>query len=117
MFSMHTVCKELAFNRLLFLASLPRINKLPSCNAERHYTSIDENQYLRFKFPKREDANDRTTVDVRRQKFDTSFNVIPDIVSTDEESRFIDEIEKLLKRLRYQHDHWDDVGKSLITKK
>lgn len=27
----------------------------------------------------------------------------------DEESRLVEEIEKSLKRLRYQHDHWDDV--------
>lgn len=105
MFSIFLACTELAFNRLFLSASRSR-----QCIAERRFTSVDKNQYIRYELPKREEAND-STVDARRQKFDASFTVIPDVVSAEEESRFINEIEKLLKRLRYQHDHWDDVGK------
>jgi len=38
-----------------------------------------------------------------------------DFISEDEEQSLFNEVEPYLKRLKYEHDHWDDVsGFSLI---
>jgi len=36
--------------------------------------------------------------------------VYEDFISEDEESSLVDEVQPYLKRLKYEHDHWDDVS-------
>lgn len=71
-------------------------------------TSVSKNEYIRFSFPKH--FEQKNVIDIK-QKFNSSFTIIPNIVSEDEELQLTDEIEKSLKRLRYQYDHWDNVHK------
>lgn len=33
-----------------------------------------------------------------------------DFLSAEEEKSLLDEVEPYMKRLRYEHDHWDDVS-------
>lgn len=40
--------------------------------------------------------------------------VYVDFVSEEEERSLLDEVEPHLKRLKYEENHWDDVGLSLI---
>jgi len=90
-----------------FQRSLSYFNKLTrySSTTERVFAFVDNGGYIRHRFQKQvEDV-----VNVKQQKFDLSFTVIPDVVSVSEEQELIDEIEKALKRLRYQQDHWDNV--------
>lgn len=68
------------------------------------FSAIDKNEYIRYQFPKIKDS-----IDIKQQKFNSSFTIIPDIVSIDEELQLVSEIEKSLKRLRYQLNHWDNV--------
>jgi len=108
MFTVNLACKELVFNQLFSASRLFHLNNLfsTSSSIEHILKSVDKNEYVRYKFPK--SRND--LVNIKRQQFDSSFTIVPDVVSVDEESQLIDEIEKSLKRLRYQHDHWDDVS-------
>lgn len=109
MFTVNLACKELVFNQLFSASRLFHLNKLfttSSSSIEHILKSVDKSEYVRYKFPK----CINNLVDIRQQQFDSSFTIVPDIVSVDEESRLMDEIEKSLKRLRYQHDHWDDVS-------
>jgi len=39
-----------------------------------------------------------------------SLFVYEDFISEDEERSLFDEVEPYLKRLKYEHDHWDDVS-------
>lgn len=82
-----------------------------SSSAEHDFSSVDKREFVRFKFPKCVELKD--LVVTKQKVFDSSFSIIPGIISVDQESQLIDEIEKSLKRLRYQHDHWDDVNKKL----
>lgn len=91
------------FNKL-FIASL-------SSFGEHNFNSADKNDFFRYTFPKYVKSKD--LVCIKQKVFESSFSIIPDIVSIDQELQLIDEIEKSLKRLRYQHDHWDDVIKKL----
>lgn len=74
---------------------------------ERDFIVVHKSDNIIYQFPKRTSNN--TAVDIKQQIFDSSFSVIPDIISTDQEEQLIVEIEKSLKRLRYQQSHWDDV--------
>ena len=38
-----------------------------------------------------------------------SFTVIPDFVDSNEEGELLKEVEKVLKRIRYEQSHWDDA--------
>ncbi|CAI6359739.1 unnamed protein product [Macrosiphum euphorbiae] len=108
MFTGNLACKEIVLNQLFSASRLFHFNKLfskSSSSIEHILKSIDKSEYVRYKFPK----CINNLVDIKQQQFDSSFTIVPDIVSVDEESRLIDEIEKSLKRLRYQHDHWDDA--------
>jgi len=108
MFTVNLACKEFVFNHLFSASRLFHLNELfstSSSSIEHILKSVDKSEYVRYKFP--ESSNN--LVNIKRQQFDSSFTIVPNIVSLDEESRLIDEIEKSLKRLRYQHDHWDDV--------
>jgi len=109
MFTVNLACRELVFNKLFSTSHLFHLNKLfttSSSSIEHILKSVDKSEYVRYQFPKCINK----LVDIKQQQFDSSFTVVPDIVSVDEESRLMDEIEKSLKRLRYQHDHWDDVS-------
>ncbi|CAB4062492.1 ALKBH7 [Lepeophtheirus salmonis] len=44
-----------------------------------------------------------------KTSFETSFRLIPDFVSQEEESTLLKEVEPYLKRLIYEKDHWDDA--------
>lgn len=66
---------------------------------------VNRNAHVRHQVP----AAKCEIYTVEQQNFDSSFTVITNAVSVDEELRLIAEIEKSLKRLRYQSDHWDDV--------
>lgn len=70
------------------------------------FTSVDNNEYVRYSFPKQVENNYLTDI---KQKFNSSFTIMPNVISDDEELRLTNEIEKSLKRLRYQYDHWDNV--------
>lgn len=108
MFTLNLACKEFVFNQVFSASRLFHLNELfstSSSSIEHILKPVDKSEYVRFKFP--ESSNN--LVNIKRQQFDSSFTIVPDIVSIDEESQLIDEIEKSLKRLRYQHDHWDDV--------
>ena len=39
-----------------------------------------------------------------------SLRVYRDFISQDEEKCLFDEVEPYLRRLKYEHDHWDDVS-------
>jgi len=41
-----------------------------------------------------------------------SFRVYEDFISEDKEQALVDEVQPYLRRLRYEHDHWDDVCSS-----
>lgn len=110
MFPMNFTCKEFILNQRRpsilwnfnksFITSLTLLTK-------RYFNFADKNEFVRYEFPK---CNQNKDLARTKQKiFESSFSIIPDIVSINQELQFIDEIEKLLKRLRYQHDHWDDV--------
>lgn len=107
MFPVNSACKSFIFTSLSSL----RFNKLIglhySSSYERIYTPVNKSKYVRYQFPER--TSDNYAVDIKQQKFDSSFSVIPDIVSTDQEEQLIEEIETSLKRLRYQQSHWDDA--------
>lgn len=108
MFTVNLACKEFVPSQLFSAPRLFHLNKLFSTSSskiEHIFKSFDKNEYVRYKFPK----CINNLVEIKRQQFDSSFIIVPDIVSVEEESRLIDEIEKSLKRLRYQHDHWDDA--------
>uniref|UniRef100_A0A2S2NLJ5 Putative alpha-ketoglutarate-dependent dioxygenase ABH7 n=1 Tax=Schizaphis graminum TaxID=13262 RepID=A0A2S2NLJ5_SCHGA len=110
MFIMNLSCKKFILNQLFSVPRLFHLSKLFSTSfssIEHILNSIDKSEYVRYKFPN--EIKIKNVVDTKRQQFDSSFTIIPDIVSVDEESQLIDEIEKSLKRLRYQHDHWDDA--------
>ncbi|XP_050442153.1 alpha-ketoglutarate-dependent dioxygenase alkB homolog 7, mitochondrial isoform X2 [Adelges cooleyi] len=77
-----------------FTTSVPEAHSLLACNNNK--------QYIDCRFPKEVAAS-------RQNVFDRYFTVVPDAVTENEEVQLIDEIEKSLKRLRYQHDHWDDA--------
>lgn len=112
MFFVNLFCEELILNKR-FSKTLLGLNRLFSASSTEQILSVNKNEYIHYEFPKYSEDND--LVNIKRQKFDSSFAVIPNAVSIDEESRLIDEIEKSLKRLRYQHDHWDDVSKYNYT--
>jgi len=38
-----------------------------------------------------------------------SFSVYNDFISEDEEQSLVSEVQPYLRRLKYEHDHWDDV--------
>lgn len=107
---MNLTCKEFV-NLQRFSAFLLPFSKLFSTSSsttklsEHNIVTIGKSEYVRYKFPEITDS-----VDIKQQNFDSSFTVIPDIISNDEELQLIIEIERSLKRLRYQHDHWDDVN-------
>lgn len=108
---MNLACKKFILNQLFSVPRLFHLSKLFSTSfssIEHIVNSVDKCEYVRYKFPN--EIKIKNVVDTKRQQFNSSFTIIPDIVSVDEESRLIDEIEKSLKRLRYQHDHWDDVS-------
>ena len=44
-----------------------------------------------------------------------SFHVYEDFISEDEERYLVTEVEPYLKRLKYEHDHWDDVSNSFYA--
>jgi len=109
MFTVNLACKEFVLNQPFSASRLFHLNKLVSTSSssiEHILKSVNKNEFVRYKFPK----CINNSVDIKRQQFDSSFTIVPDIVSVEEELRLIDEIEKSLKRLRYQHDHWDDVS-------
>jgi len=99
MFTVNLVCKSFIFTPL----SSSFFNKLIGARYSSTTDRVGKNEYIQYCFPKHVE-------DIEQQKFDSSFTIIPDIVSVDEEQQLIDEIEKSLKRLRYQEDHWDDVN-------
>lgn len=104
---MNLVYKNCIFNQQYL--TLPCIKKLfvMSFSCTQHIvTSVSENKYVRFSFPKHLEKKYLTDI---KQTFNSSFTIIPNIVSEDEELQLVDEIEKSLKRLRYQYDHWDNV--------
>ncbi|XP_025207506.1 alpha-ketoglutarate-dependent dioxygenase alkB homolog 7, mitochondrial [Melanaphis sacchari] len=110
MFIFNLACKKFMLNQLFSVPRLFHLSKLLSTSfssTEYILNSVDKNEYIKYKFPN--EIKIKNLVDIKRQQFDSSFTIIPDIVSVDEESRLINEIEKSLKRLRYQHDHWDDA--------
>ena len=39
-----------------------------------------------------------------------SFSIIPDFISEDEETVLYEEVQRYLKKLRYEFDHWDNVS-------
>lgn len=109
MFSMNLTCKEFVLLQR-FPTLLSPFSKLFSVSSqsttERNVSSVNKSEYIRYKFPEIK----KDLVDVKQQDFDSSFSIIPDVISVDEELQLISEIEKSLKRLHYQHDHWDDVN-------
>lgn len=112
MFSVNLARNEFMFNQrfVKLLFHFERLlSKSPSTSTKRIPTAAaDSSVYVRYQFPKISEIDD--SIGTRRERFDSSFTVVPDIISPDEESRLVGEIEKSLKRLRYQHDHWDDVN-------
>jgi len=44
-----------------------------------------------------------------------SLRVYEDFISEDEEKCLFDEVEPYLRRLKYEHDHWDDVSDLIFT--
>lgn len=111
MIAMNLACKQFILNQLFSVHRMLCLSKsfsTSSSTIEHVINSIDKNEYVRYKFPKSIEIEN--AVDIKRQQFDSSFTIVPDVVSVDEELRLINEIEKSLKRLRYQHDHWDDVS-------
>lgn len=113
MFLLKFTCKKLNLNdrcstllwhfNKLFMASL-------FSSAECDFSSAEKSEFVRYAFPQNVKIKD--LVSSKQTIFDSSFSIIPDIVSVDQELQLINEIEKSLKRLRYQHDHWDDVNKN-----
>lgn len=103
---MNLVRKEFVFNNRFYGHCLFCTKRLFGSSVSSAELNFNKCEYIRYKFL----AENQSLTNIRLQKFDSSFTIIPDIVSIDEESRLIDEIEKSLKRLRYQHDHWDDVN-------
>lgn len=110
MFLMNFTCKEFILNQQRF-SLLKHFNKIfiasLSSFTKHNFNSADKNEFFRYEFSKCIEIND--LLSTKQKTFESSFLVIPDIVSVDQESLLIDEIEKSMKRLRYQHDHWDDV--------
>jgi hypothetical protein len=100
MFSVNLARNEFIFNQR-FIKLVPRFERLATA-------AVDPSAYVRYQFPKISKVDD--SICNRRERFDSSFTVVPDIISRDEESWLVSEIEKSLKRLRYQQDHWDDVN-------
>lgn len=109
MFAINVFSKELIFSHWFYAPKC--INRLFGTSSppstERTSTSVDKNEYIKYIFSNCSES--KSAIEAKRQQIESSFTVIPNIVSVDEESRLVEEIEKSLKRLRYQHDHWDDV--------
>lgn len=96
---------SLAHKKCMFIQSFNhKLFATMSSSTNSMFSAIDKNEYIRYQFPKINDS-----VDIKQQKFNSSFTIIPDIVTIDEELQLISEIEKSLKRLRYQLNHWDNV--------
>lgn len=107
MFFIHLARKKCFLIQQFFTSPTCR-NKffgVSSSSTECIFSAEDKNEYVRYKFPKIDDL-----INVKQQQFNSSFTIIPDVVTVDEESQLISEIEKSLKRLRYQLDHWDNVN-------
>lgn len=110
MFPMNLTCKGFILNQRcpsIFWNFNKLFNTSLSSMTKHYFNSANKNEFVRYEFP-----NCIENKDLAREKqkvFESSFSIIPDIVSINQELQLIDEIEKLLKRLRYQHDHWDDV--------
>lgn len=104
---MNSICKLCIINKRFF-KTLSSLNTSFNASSTEQVAFNIKNEYLRYKFLRHDDTDDDLG-NVKWQKFERSFTVIPDAVTEVEELRLVDEIEKLLKRLRYQHDHWDDV--------
>lgn len=103
---MNLTCKEFALHMRLTAIPLTCFkHTFGGSSTEHNICSVNQCAHVRHQFPKIK--SDIYTVE--QQKFDSSFTIITDAVSVDEESLLVAEIEKLLKRLRYQSDHWDDV--------
>lgn len=113
MFSVSLTVNEYILNQRFskLLSRFARLYSKPPSTSTEHTSAaaVGPSEYVRYQFPKCSAVDD--SISTRRLRFDTSFTVVPDIVSADEESLLIAEIEKSLKRLRYQHDHWDDVNR------
>jgi len=108
---MNLACNKFIHNQLFSVRYLFHFSKLFSTSfssIEHISNSNDKSEYVRYKF--QNEIKIKNLVDIKRQQFDSLFTIIPDIVSVDEESQLIEEIEKSLKRLHYQHDHWDNVS-------
>jgi len=48
---------------------------------------------------------------VAEKDISEGMRVFEDFISHDEEQRLFKEVEPYLRRLRYEHDHWDDVSR------
>lgn len=105
---MNLVCKEFVFSTRFSgpLSCVSCIKRMFGSSVPSVKRVFNKSEYVRYTFQ----PESESSMNTRLQTFDSSFTIIPDIVSVDEESQLIDEIEKSLKRLRYEHDHWDNVN-------
>lgn len=57
-------------------------------------------------------SSDLKTVNVLREHF----KLYEDFISVEEEEQLLMEIDPILKRRRYEKDHWDDVSNLILSK-
>ena len=67
-------------------------------NSERHYSTDESKSYLDVKDPKLKEIISRDMI------------VKTDFLTENEEESLISEVNKYMKRLRYEFDHWDNVS-------
>ncbi|VVC27268.1 Alpha-ketoglutarate-dependent dioxygenase AlkB-like [Cinara cedri] len=107
MFFINLSYKEF-INPRFFALTLSSYNKffgILSSTEHNIFPSVNQSAYVRHTISKI-----KSDIHINEQKqFDSSFTIITDAVSIDEESLLVIEIEKSLKHLRYQNDHWDNA--------
>lgn len=75
----------------------------------RHYASNLSQENCKYgRLPEYLHFHQETSVETR-EAVSSSFVVLRDFVTEEEEETLLKEVEPHLKRLHYEHDHWDDV--------
>ncbi|XP_050521872.1 alpha-ketoglutarate-dependent dioxygenase alkB homolog 7, mitochondrial [Daktulosphaira vitifoliae] len=88
-------------NNLFILKSGVSLKKLSTVSS-KDIISHQTFKFIDYQFPEK-------IAKSRQNIFEKSFFILPDVVTDIEEKELVNEIEISLKRLRYQHDHWDDA--------
>lgn len=88
----------------------------PASEQVRHYSSNssqeDCEEVYHRRIPEYLHFHQKTSGETR-DAVTSSFVVLRDFVTEEEEETLLREVEPHLKRLHYEHDHWDDVSECI----